>query len=98
MKPVIYTDKNGYKRRSLVRDNDDESDGELGIPYGPPDIRQLDWDRMLKDMHNALASAGLFNWKDAQESRVGISAATSVLKRELIQLYREEDRDKKKNK
>ena len=94
MKPVIYTDKNGYIRRSLVRDNDDESDGDIGIPCGPPDIRQLDWERMLKDMHNSLASAGLFTWKDVQESRVGITAATSILKRELIQLYREEAKGK----
>ena len=94
MKPVIYTDKNGYIRRSLVRDNDDESDGDIGIPCGPPDIRQLDWESILKEMHNSLASAGLFTWKDAQESRVGVTAATSILKREIIQLYREDAKGK----
>lgn len=90
MKPVIYTDKNGYIRRSLVRDSDDESDGEFGIPFGPPDIRQIDLEALAKEINNTLASAGLFTWKDLQESSVGITAATSILKRDLIRLYREE--------
>ena len=90
MKPVIYTDKNGYIRRSLVRDTDDESDGEFGIPYGPPDVRQIDWEALSKEIHNTLASSGLFTWQDVQQSSVGITAATSILKRELIRLYRED--------
>jgi hypothetical protein len=92
MKPVIYTDKDGYMRRSLVRDNDDESDGEFGIPYGPPDIRQLDWESMMKEMNNSLVSAGIFTWRDAQQSSVGVLAATSILKREIIRLYREAEK------
>lgn len=96
-KPVIYTDKNGFKRRSLVKDTDGESDGEYGIPHGPPDVRLLDWDRIMRDINNNLVSAGLFTWKDLQDSRVGIAVATSILKRELINLYREEAREAKKN-
>lgn len=95
-KPVIYTDKNGFKRRSLVKDTDDESDGEYGIPHGPPDVRQLDWDRIMREINNNLVSAGLFTWQDMQRSRVGIDVATSILKRELIALYREEAIEAKK--
>lgn len=96
-KPVIYTDKNGFQRRSLVKDTDGESDGEYGIPHGPPDVRQLDWDRIIREINNNLVSAGLFTWNDVQDSQVGITIATSILKRELISLYRETAREAKQN-
>ena len=94
MKPVTYSTKEGVLRRALVRDEDDESAGEYGIPIGPPDLRQLDWDSLIKDMANALASAGLWTWQDVQQHSVGVVVATNVLKRALIDLYRQDVRNK----
>lgn len=90
MKPVIYRDNEGYIRRSLIKDTDDESDAAIGMPAGPPDLRQLDWTEVRKEMNNALAKSGAFSWDDVQGSGLGIQAALAVMKRYLIALYREE--------
>ena|SRR3990170_6010539 len=95
MKPVTYSTREGIQRRALVPDNEDESAGEYGIPIGPPDLRQLDWDSLIKDMANTLASAGLWTWQDVQRHSVGVVVATNVLKRALIELYRRDDRNNK---
>jgi hypothetical protein len=66
MKHIIYVDKSGFKRRSLVKDADTEENAQYGIPAGPPDLRQLDMAQLVRD----------------------VKAATNVVKRALINLYR----------
>lgn len=90
MKYIVYTDKHGFIKRSLVKDRDSESDALFGVPAGPPDVRLLDWELIMKEMNNALASSGAFSWDDAQGSNTGIQAALSIVKRYLVALYREE--------
>ena len=97
MKTITYSTKEGVLRRALVPDNVDESAGEYGIPIGPPDLRQLDWDSLIKEMSNALASAGLWTWQDVQQHSVGVVVATNVLKRALIELYRQDFRNMKES-
>ena len=41
MKLVTFEDGNGYKHKSLIRDND--TDPSIGLLQSPPDIDQLDW-------------------------------------------------------
>ena len=90
-KPIIYEDGNGWKKRSLVKDTDGENEGPYGIPLGPPDIRRLDWDLILKQINNALVEQGLFTWSDVQHSSSGLQIACTFLKRELVALYRQEE-------
>jgi len=42
MRKVSWVDETGYKRVSLVRDNDPDSMAQAGIPLGPPDLNELD--------------------------------------------------------
>ena len=90
MKHVMYTDRQGYKQRRLVRDNDTEEDAQYGVPAGPPDLRQLDMGEILREANNALADLEIWTLKDLQKSNVSLTAATNVFKRALVNLYREE--------
>ena len=95
MKPVIYRDKDGFIRRSLIKDEDDESDASLGLPYGPPDLRQLDWNELHKQINNTLAENETFSWDDVQHSQAGVQAALNIFKRALLALYRHEHIEKR---
>lgn len=90
MKLIHYTDKAGFNRRSLVKDTDAEDDAQYGLPAGPPDIRQLDWSVLMREMSNALADHELWTWEDLQRSKIGVQVATNVLRRALVNLYRNE--------
>lgn len=98
MKKVLFKDKRGYMRRALVRDTDPDSAANMGIPDGPPDISRLDWDTLRRDMSNALAENGAFDWDGLQRNQGGMIAALNVVKRALISLYREDDMNKKNKK
>ena len=90
MKHITYVDKSGFKRRSLVKDADTEENAQYGIPAGPPDLRQLDMVQLLRDMNNALVDHELWTWNDVIRSSIGVKAATNVMKRALISLYRQD--------
>ena len=90
MKLIKFTDKNGFKRRSLIKDTDSEEDAQYGVPAGPPDLRQLDMVQLTREMNNALADSEIWTLQDLQRSKAGVTAATNVLKRALIMMYRED--------
>jgi hypothetical protein len=94
MKAIIYTDSNGYLRRSLIRDDDPDTMAECGIPAGPPDIRQLDIDAILQSINNFLVQNNLFDWDDVQRSPGGVAPALNILKRAMIALYRDAEEKK----
>jgi len=91
---VIWTDERGYQHRSLVRDNDPDTMAPQGIPSDPPDLSKIDWALVEKALHNSLVDRGLFTWDDVQRSGDSLRGViNSVLKRELITLYRSVDND-----
>lgn len=90
MKLVQWTDDKGYYRLSLIRDRDPEELAPQGLPYDPPDINSLDWERIKREIHNLLVSNRLLSWQDVQRSQNGItSIVNATVKRELIILYRQ---------
>lgn len=88
MRPVVYKDDRGYLRRSMVKNDDPDDMARFGVPAGPPDLNQIDWEDVVRQMNNALVEAGLNTWLDVQRSQVGVQVATTVVKRYLIDLYR----------
>jgi hypothetical protein len=89
MKNVVWTDEDGYKRVSLLRDRDPDHMAPEGIPLTPPDLSQLDWEEMKRELHNSLVDKKLFTWDDVQREQNGVSSAIlSVMKRRMIALYR----------
>jgi hypothetical protein len=96
MRYVISTDEKGYKRRFLVRDQDGDENAASGIPSGPPDLHDLDWDAILKEINNTLADQSLFSWSDINSSTIGLGIISAVLKRYIAALYKEDQGRAKK--
>lgn len=93
MKLVTWTDDNGYRHRAYIREGDLESTApSLGIPADIPDLSQLDWESVQRDLHNILTDRGYTTWADVQLSQNGINTAVqSVLVRRVVQLYRAQE-------
>lgn len=90
MRMVYYTDKYGYKHRAQVRDTDPDSFAPMGIPCDPPDLSQIDWDGVKRDLYNTLLERGLTNWQEVNLSQGNLrSVIQDVLYRRLIALYRQ---------
>ena len=89
MRIVQWTDRYGYKRESLVRDEDADDMAPQGIPQGPPTLDELDWELIKRDIHNALVSRRLFTWRDVQEQGDALRGAIITgTKRHFVDLYR----------
>lgn len=96
MKRIVWIDKNGYKHASLLRDSDPDSNAHLGIPQDPPDLRRLDWDGMIRDLHNLLVENGLGTWNDVQAAQTGIQQAIiTVFRSPIVRLYKTKDGEPK---
>jgi hypothetical protein len=94
MKLVIWEDRRGWLHRSLVRDEDSDDMGPQGIAQDPPDIDEIDWDAVKKEIHNRLVEAGLVTWMDVQRGQNQIRGIIrAALQRRIIQLYRAKDKE-----
>ena len=89
MRMVIVEDRFGYKRAYWIKNEEPDSAAEEGIPRSPPDLDNLDWEVVKKDLHNMLVDRGLFTWKDVQRAQNGVTASIlAAMKRRVIALYR----------
>lgn len=89
MRTVIWEDRNGYTRASLVRDGDPDEAAESGIPVSPPDLDQIDWEEVKRDLSNNLVRKGLFTYEDMQKAQNGIrSAVILALHKKVVDLYK----------
>lgn len=89
MKEVQWTDQDGYLHRSLLRDTDDDSKPEYGIPIGPPNIEQVDWEGIKREVNNILVQEGISTWADLTNSQTAMPFIANALKRHIAALYRE---------
>ncbi len=88
MKITRWIDDSGYQRISILRDDDE--DMTHGLRKGPPDVTALDWDDIVRDLHNALVGRNLFTYEDVLRSQNGVtSAILSTLRRRVVGLYRQ---------
>ena len=95
MKIVEWKDDRGLLHKSMLRDADPDELAPMGIPVDSiPDLDQLDWEYMKRELHNALFKAELFTWRDVQAQQVGVSKAIlATFKRHVVRLYRMEVND-----
>ena len=94
MKKVEWQE-DGVKHAKIGRDADsDRAIMKYGIPSEPPDLDRLDWEKLVKNLHNKLMETGMLTWKNVQSSpgQRGItSAILAVFRRPIITLYRERE-------
>lgn len=96
MRQVTWTDGQGYKHRSLVRDTDPDDAAPKGILQDPPSLERIDWEAVKRDLHNALVDGGLCSWREVQAQGAADGLRGSILaalRNKLIALYREVDND-----
>ncbi len=95
MRKVIYTDRAGYKRAAMIRDDDPDEMASKGIPVDPPDLEHLDWEGIKRDIHNNLVSAGITTWADIVRGQNTVTGVvTRVLKKHIVRLYRFEEKER----
>ena len=92
LKRVIYTDKDGFKFVTLLRDGDADEAAASGIPVGPPDLHGLDIEGAFKEINSMLVDRNILTFKDLQRPNNGLASAVAkpIMKR-LIQLYKNEE-------
>jgi hypothetical protein len=89
MRYVIYTDKNGYKKRSLLRDSDGDELAPYGIPAGPPSLEEIDFEEIKKQVNNLFVENGIFTWDDVQKNQIGLQAVCTIVKRYVAVAFKE---------
>lgn len=90
MKLVKWYDEDGFLRQVYARDDDSEEVArETGLAHEPPDLSEMDWAEVQRDLHNLLIERGLITWLDVQKAGNGLmNAVNTVMKRRIIALYR----------
>jgi len=91
MKAVTY-DEDGWLRRSHVLDTMSALDAHKGVPSNPPDITQLDWNEIKRELNNLLIQRGLIERNDLNGQGINLlrSAVQSVITKKIIMLYKQE--------
>jgi hypothetical protein len=89
MRLVEWKDEKGWKHLSWIRDDDPDEMAPRGIKADPPDIEQLEWGQIKRELHNSLVNRRLVTWKDVQQQKEGIKGAVlGVLRRRIVNLYK----------
>lgn len=92
MKLLTFTDDEGYNHKSLVRDND--TDPSIGLIQSPPDLRQLDWEAIARNIHNALLEREIFTIQDAQIRSTELSQIIlAKVVKPIYALYQEQEQE-----
>ncbi|MHC4413471.1 MAG: hypothetical protein ACYSW6_10980 [Planctomycetota bacterium] len=92
MKLVTWEDERGYTMQSYLPDGTADDLASTVIPHNPPDLSEIDWEEVAKEMHNALVAQGLITWQDVQRQQTTlVPVIVSSVKRRLIALYRKKE-------
>lgn len=65
MRQLTYKDADGLNWRVELPEGADDKEAPLGIPVGPPDVRELNLpSELAKRLHFELAGRGLYSYND----------------------------------
>jgi hypothetical protein len=94
MRLVKWTDDDGYKHQSWLKDHEPASLACEGILNDPPSLDQIDWQEVQKVIHNRLVDQDIKNWDDITRHQNAVtSIVNSTIKRYIIALFRRSERD-----
>ena len=86
MRYMIVVDEAGYKRRVAIRDTDGDEvalEGN-GIPSGPPDVRDIDWEALKLKINNYLVDNKLFTWDDLERNKTALNGIYPIIRNQKI--------------
>lgn len=90
MREVYWTDDEGYKHRSLVRDDVPDELAHEEILQDPPNIERLDWDAIKQTLHNQMVDRRLFTYDDVVRQQNGVAGVVlAALRIPVINLFKE---------
>lgn len=90
MQKVKWTDEDGLNHLSLITNNMSYSDVEKGLPHDPPDLTRLDWDEIVRELHNLLLDRGIITLRDINELKMLNNSILKVIAPRISELYREQ--------
>ena len=73
------------------------SDAQKGILLDPPDLTRLDWEEIVRDLHNLLVKRGLITIKDVNELQTLNNTILLVIAPRISELYRETTNNNEQN-
>ena len=96
MRQSSYTDEEGRRRAVWLPDGAPDSDAQMGLPLGPPDLGLLGLPPEVEiRLHNQLFDRGLLRAKDVlrrrQEVFAALQAAFRVETERIVVLYLESE-------
>ena len=92
MRKVIWTDKNGRRHASLIRDGDPDEAAPGGLSGDPPALDNLDWEAAKQDIHNGLVDLGADTWHSLQHRMTDVTALVlNAVRKRIVLLYRQHE-------
>ncbi len=91
LRRVITTDEEGFKHAYHVPPDVPDEKAEEYFPYDPPDLRQMDWDEMIKKLHNLLLDRGFFTYQDIQSMDGLNNAVGAIITPEIVSYYKTQE-------
>lgn len=93
MKLVEYTDLDGFKHLSWIKDNESDDKAKEGISCDPPDLSRIDWEQVKREINNRMVDMRLTDWDKVVKHQNALgSIINSVIKKQLVFLFREGER------
>ena len=94
MKTVVWTDKQGFKHASMIRDSDPDDLAPRGVPISL-DVRDVIDTDALRELNNLLVERGLFGYTDIMVAQTGLTnVILSVIRRKMIVAFKQQEADK----
>lgn len=94
MRLVKWTDEDGLKHQSWIKDHESDKMAPEGILNDPPSLDLIDWEEVKRLIHNRLVDQNIQTWDDITKHQNAITTiVSSTIKRYIIALFRESERD-----
>ena len=92
MKKVIWEKEKGWLRCSVLDNEAMDSEAEFGVPFNPPDFRNIDWEEISRKINNRMIEKGLITFQDIQSPNCGLhNEVMSAILPEIVLLYKQQE-------
>ncbi len=89
MKLVIIEDNKGYFHRMFITPDMDERDAHMGLIDDPPNLDELDWEQIKKELHNLLVKRAIISIDSSEELKNLSNTIVSVVQPKIVALLRQ---------